>query len=134
MITKVVFPEEYEHLKVASLPSNPTAGVNYGGLGYNAAQMKAAFDALPLFIIEKLNRLINDIKEEPVYAISSEMKTGIDKAPYLSDIFAHITDGQLVSYLTLGDESVASAISKIRSDIDMMKADIDKIKAKPEVK
>ena len=51
MISKVVFSDEYEHLKISSLPANPTAGVSYGGLGYNSNQMKAAFDALPLFII-----------------------------------------------------------------------------------
>ena len=122
MISKVVFSDEYEHLKVSSLPANPTAGVKYGGLGYNSNQMKAAFDALPLFIISKFNRLIDDITTDPEISISAAMRTGIAQAPRLCDIFEHITDGQLASYLTVGEESLATCIGKLKTDIEKIKA------------
>ena len=134
MISKVVFSDEYEHLKVASLPSNPTASVEFGGLGYNSNQMKEAFDALPLFILKKFNRLIDDITTDPEISISGELRTGIEQAPRLSDIFAHITDGQLASYLTVGEESLATHIARLREDIDEVKADIESIKARLEAK
>ena len=133
MISKVVFPDEYEHLKIASLPSNPTAGVNYGGLGYNSNQMKAAFDALPLFILEKLNRLIDDICTDPELSISGELRTGIEEAPRLCNIFEHITSGMLASYLAVGDETLATQIAKIKDDIEAIKNDLEKLNAAVEV-
>ncbi len=122
MISKVIFPDEYDALKVSSLPSNPTAAVKYGGLGYNSNQMKAAFDALPVFIIEKFNRLIDDITTDPHLSISGELRTGISQAPRLSDIFADITNGQLASYLTVGESSLATQIAQIKESIDAIKS------------
>ncbi len=60
MTTKIL-PSEIADLKIASLPTRPTAPTTFGGMGYSAADMKAAFDALPLFIIERLNALIDDV-------------------------------------------------------------------------
>ncbi len=122
MISKVIFPDEYEALKVSSLPSNPTAGVKYGGLGYNSNQMKAAFDALPVFIIEKFNRLLDDITTDPKISISGELRTGISQAPRLSDIFEDITNGQLASYLKVGESSLATQIAEIKDSIMQLKA------------
>ena len=45
-------------LRLTSLPSRPTAPKAYGGLGYTAAQMKAAFDAFPMFLANKFNALM----------------------------------------------------------------------------
>ena len=54
---------DIKNLKVASLPSRPTAPVAAGGAGYTSNQMKAAFDRLPLFIVDKINDIIDDIAE-----------------------------------------------------------------------
>jgi len=62
MNTNRITAEELEPLKVASLPTRPTAPEYYGGLGYTAKDMKEAFDKLPLFIAEVLNSLIDDTR------------------------------------------------------------------------
>ena len=89
MTTKAIQNSEIEGLKIASLPSNPTAAPDYGGLGYSAMQMKAAFDALPLFIIERFNALVSDIHGYPPESISGAIKTGVhqDWSHTLSDFF-----------------------------------------------
>ena len=61
MNTEKITDSEIEQLKVASLPSRPTAPPSFGGRGYTAKEMKEAFDKLPLFIIGRLNSLIDDI-------------------------------------------------------------------------
>ena len=62
MNTKKIPDSEIESLKVASLPTRPTAPTAFGGKGYTATQMKEAFDKLPLRIIEEFNLLIDEIK------------------------------------------------------------------------
>ena len=124
MTTKAIQNSEIEGLKISSLPSNPTANPNYGGLGYSAAQMKAAFDALPLFIIERLNTLIADITASPPHSVSGAIKTGIRKNwdHTLADLFADFESGQLASYLTVGGSSLASVIASLKEDIAAIKA------------
>lgn len=61
MNTKKITDSEIESLKVASLPTRPTAPTAFGGKGYTATEMKAAFDKLPLRIIEGFNSLIEEI-------------------------------------------------------------------------
>ena len=56
-----ILNSEIESLKISSLPARPTAPTAFGGKGYTSKEMKEAFDKLPLFIIERFNRLIEDI-------------------------------------------------------------------------
>lgn len=84
MITKKISDSEIESLKVASLPTRPTAPTAFGGKGYTAAQMKAAFDRLPLRILEEFNSLIGEIesgalteelaKKEPLATLIYDVK------------------------------------------------------------
>ncbi len=62
MNTKKITESEIEELKVASLPTRPTAPTAFGGKGYSATEMKEAFDRLPLYTIDRLNSLIEDIE------------------------------------------------------------------------
>ncbi|MBQ8381341.1 MAG: hypothetical protein IJY18_05550 [Clostridia bacterium] len=61
MKTSKITESEIADLKISSLPTRPTAPASFGGRGYTAKDMKAAFDKLPLFIIERLNSVIDDI-------------------------------------------------------------------------
>ena len=94
-------------MKIASLPSRPTAPASFGGKGFTSAQMKAAFDRLPLFIIERLNGLIDDILATGDDSLAGAIATGISAGHSLSSLFADITDGSFSSYLALGDEKLA---------------------------
>ena len=121
MKSKHIEENEYESLTVSHLPSNPTARVGYGGLGYNAAQMKAAFDALPLFIIDRLNTLIEDISESPEKSVSSAIKTGIGGDTHtLRDLFTDIESGRLASYLFVADGSIANEIASIKQRLSRL--------------
>ncbi|MBR5139611.1 MAG: hypothetical protein IKV16_01025 [Clostridia bacterium] len=83
MVTKKILDSEIESLKVASLPTRPTAPTAFGGKGYTSAEMKAAFDKLPLRIIEEFNTLVGEIesgavaealcKKEPLLSVISDI-------------------------------------------------------------
>ena len=121
MKSKHIEKNEYEALTVSSLPSNPTAKAGYGGLGFSAVQMKAAFDALPLFIIERLNMLISDISEAPTKSISTEIKTGIGGETHtLFNLFSDIESGRLSSYLFVGEGSLANEIANIKERLSRL--------------
>ena len=124
MTTKAIQNSEIEDLKISSLPTNPTADPNYGGLGYSASEMKAAFDRLPLFIIDRLNSLIADISSSVESSVSSEIKTGLrDNWEHsLKDFFDDVKNGQLASYLAVGEYSLATQISNLKSEIDAIKS------------
>ena len=124
MTTKVIESSEIEGLKISSLPTNPTAHVNYGGMGYNAIQMKAAFDALPLFIIERLNSLINDIGASPDSSVSASIKTGISPSHTLSQLFSDLTDGSLASYLMIGERTLAEELAAIKRAIEALGGEV----------
>ena len=126
MTTKAIQNDEIEGLKISSLPSCPTANPNYGGLGYSANQMKAAFDALPLFIIERLNSLIKDITASPPDSISTAVKTGIRQnwSHTLANLFEDVESGELASYLTVGEDSLATVIAKLKQKIEAISAHI----------
>ena len=118
MKSKKIEKNEYEALTVSSLPSNPTAKVGYGGLGFSATQMKAAFDALPIFIIDRLNMLIADICEAPTKSVSTQIKTGIGgEAHTLFNLFTDIESGRFASYLFVGEGTLANEIADIKERI-----------------
>ena len=93
-------------MKISSLPSRPTAPSAFGGKGYTAADMKEAFDRLPLFIVEKFNSLLDDISREGEDGISADIKTGIRPEHTLRELFSDVLDGSFATYLTLGDETL----------------------------
>ena len=62
MNTKKIYDSDIENLRVSSLPTRPTAPTAFGGKGYTATEMKAAFDMLPLYIKDSFNALVGDIE------------------------------------------------------------------------
>ena len=126
MTTKAIQNSEIEALKISSLPSCPTANPDYGGLGYSSSQMKAAFDALPLFIIERFNTLIADITAHPPASICSAIKTGIRKNwnHTLANFFEDLETGELASYLMIGEKNLATEIARLKSEIAEIKAQL----------
>lgn len=111
MNTKKILTDEISDIKVSSLPSRPTAPTAFGGKGYTAAQMKAAFDRLPLFIIERFNMLLDDISSVGDGSISAEIPTGIGDGHTLCQFFTDIESGELAKYLSLGDMTLDEFIT-----------------------
>lgn len=113
MTAKKISGEEIADIKVASMPTRPSEECPYSYDGYGPEEIKAAFDRLPLYIIERYNRLIDDIESEGEESLAAAMKTGIREGHTLSDLYTDITNGNMASYLTVGGESLASVISRL---------------------
>ena len=83
MNTRKITDSEVESLKVASLPTRPTAPQAFGGKGFTATEMKEAFDKLGLRIIKEFNTLIDEvengalaeelIKKEPLASLAYDV-------------------------------------------------------------
>ena len=106
MNTKKISNEEIKNMKISSLPSRPTAPTAFGGRGYTASDMKEAFDRLPLFIIERLNSLLDDIARGGEDGIAAEIKTDIKEGHTLRELFLDVLDGSFSGYLALGEETL----------------------------
>lgn len=113
---------EITPLKVASLPSRPTAPTSFGGKGYTATQMKEAFDRLPLLIIQRLNSLIEDISDEG--GVCGDIPTGIREGHTLRDLFLDILSGEISNYLTVRDGSLTEFLFKLRDELDTVEKSI----------
>jgi len=102
-------------LRLTSLPSRPTAPKAYGGLGYTAAQMKAAFDAFPMFLANKFNALMTDITATGENSMAAAMKTGISSGHTLNDMFLDVKNGGFASYLDVGGRSLLAALAELET-------------------
>ena len=121
MIAKKITQDEFSDMLVSSLPTKPTTPTYFGGKGYSAAEMKAAFDKLPLFIIEKYNELIEAILSTGEDSLASAIKTGFSDTHTLSELFADIQDGSFPSYVKFLDASLSEYLLDLREDIDKIK-------------
>ncbi len=113
MTSGKITSERIKPLQVAFLPTRPTSDYIYGGEGYSPEELKAAFDALPLYIIEVFNALIDDIKSEGENSLAAAIPTGISEGHTLYDLFTDIKDGNLASYVKIGGESLSTVIARL---------------------
>jgi len=121
MKTQKILTSEVSPLKISSLPTRPTAPTAFGGKGYSAYDMKAAFDKLPLLIIERFNSLIDDICSGSILdAISVDSSEGMSLATIIEDI----ENGNIASYLSVGDTSLATAIADLRARVEELEGRI----------
>ncbi len=118
MRSKKITEAEIADLKVAALPTRPNAATRYGGGGYSAADVKAAFDRLPLYIIEKYNLLIDDILGESNESISDAIKTNFTPTHTLANMLSDIPSGDFAYYLRVGDGYLNSVISELKEKLD----------------
>ena len=105
--------EQTRPLMVSSIPTRPTSDRIYGGEGYSPKELKAAFDALPLYVIEVFNALIDDIKSEGDNSLAASIPTGISEGHTLYDLFCDIKNGNLASYIKIGGESLSTVITRL---------------------
>ena len=105
--------EEITALSVASLPTRPTSPAAFGGGGYTAKEMKAAFDRLPLLLAKRYNSLLEDAEALGEGSLAASIPTGIAEGHTLSDLFADVENGNLATHLTVGDESLYSVINRL---------------------
>ena len=118
MNTTKILTDEIADITVASLPSRPTAPTSFGGRGYTAREMKAAFDRLPLFIIERFNMLLDDISSADEGSLSAEIPTDIYEGHTLRQLFTDIQNGKYAEYFTFDDVTLKEYMDGIRERID----------------
>lgn len=121
---KKIESSEISPLRVATLPTRPTAPTSFGGKGYSAAQMKEAFDRLPLFIASKLNELIDCINTEGDGSIAESIMTGLFEGHTLRDMIADVLSGKFSSYLSVYGTTLVDCIERMRGDIYAIKRDM----------
>ena len=119
MNTKKITDAEIAPLKIASLPTRPTAPTAFGGKGYTSTQMKEAFDKLSLLIIERFNSLLDEISS--IDGIAADIKTGFNDTHTLKDLFGEIKSGEFAAYLTVSEATLASEIAAIKLELSDIK-------------
>ena len=122
MKTKKIFSSELDAYKVATLPTRPTAPTEFGGAGFTAEDMKAAFDKLPLFLNSRINDLVDDIEGLGADSLAGAISTGLEDGHSLADLFSDISDGTLSTRLSVGGESLALVIAKIKAALTRLGA------------
>lgn len=105
-------------MKISALPTRPNAPRAFGGKGYTAAELKEAFDRLPLYIVERYNALIDDITADNGEGIATDIKTGISETHTLSQLFTDIIDGTFATYLTVAGKPLTEYILELKAKVD----------------
>ena len=116
---------EISDMRISSLPSRPCAPSSFGGRGYTSVEMKAAFDRLPLFIIDRLNSLIEDISAEGEQSVAEEIRTGISEGHTLRMLCSDLVDGSASSYISVLGTSLAEWAAKVSEELDAIRARLD---------
>ncbi len=121
MQSKKIEESEVISLKVSSLPTRPTAKEAFGGKGFTANEMKAAFDKFPEYILEKLNLLIEDLLREGEESYVGSYKTGIYANYSLQNLIDGIMGGEFASILMIDEKSLYDTLDEIKADIKKIK-------------
>ena len=75
--------------------------------------MKAAFDALPLYIMERLNDLIEEIEGEDFFSTLLGAPSGIREGHTLADLLQDVKSGALAEYLVIQDRTLTGIIEQL---------------------
>lgn len=118
MKTSKITEAEMAPLRIASLPTRPTANSSFGGGSYSSREMKAAFDKLPELIAARLNSLIDDINDG---SIANAIPTGVSSAETLGEIFLAMSEQRLASLIMINGTSLESRLEKIENEIASLK-------------
>jgi hypothetical protein len=95
-------------------------------MGYGAQEMKAAFDKLPLKIIEHFNALISDVESLGDNSLAAAMPTGIKDEHTLYTLFEDIRTGELAAYFSILGKSLLAHLISIYSELDRINIRLEK--------
>lgn len=122
MTTKKITSEEIRNMRVSSLPARPASPAPFGGGGYSAREVKAAFDRLPLYVIEKFNSLIDDLTALGEGSLIASMPTGISDGHTIADLIEDVKSGNFATYLNVDGRTLSAEIAAIWAKIGEMEA------------
>ena len=121
---KQILEGDIADMKISSLPTRPTAPTSFGGRGFTSNDMKAAFDRLPLHIVEKVNEIIEAINTTGDGSLASEIYTEIFSGHTLTDLFRDVRSGELAHYLRVGEDSLHSLLTALLYSVEAIKRDM----------
>ena len=121
MNSKIIEEREVRELKVSSLPTRPTAREAFGGRGFSAGDMKAAFDRFPEYILAKLNLLIEDLLRQGEDSYVGSYKANENDNFNLQQVMEGITSGELADRIYVQGQSLASKIWELEYEIEELK-------------
>lgn len=130
MKAKKIENQDIKDILIASLPTRPTAPRELGGKGYGASEMKEAFDKLPLYIVERYNSLLEDIRALGEDSLAAAMPSGITDTHTLSDLFYDVSTGNLATYLTFLGKSLLEHVLYLYSELDEIKKALYKLESR----
>ena len=95
MSLRKITEDEVRSLWVQRLSDTPNRHGKFGSAGLSAGEMKAAYDALPLRIVEHFNELVDSVERGQLAELipAAEGRS-------LAAFFRDVTSGELASYLT----------------------------------
>lgn len=120
MNARKILNDEISALKVSSLPNRPSAPVAFGGKGYTAEEIKAAFDKLPLFIVEMFNKLIEDIEAVGEDSLAGTIKTELSEGHTLYDMLCDIKNGDFLTYVKTDGGSLETELADIKERLRIL--------------
>lgn len=129
MKSQKILDSDIKSMKIASLPSKPTASLSFGGGGYTAAQVKDAFDKLPLYLVNKFNVLIEDILTFGEEGLAGAILTGIKDGHTLAGLLSDIGEGEAAEYLAVGEETLADFKRRIDTEMAQILSKLEQIYA-----
>ncbi len=133
MNAKKILNSDIADIMISSLPTRPTAPRSLGGKGYGAAQMKEAFDKLPLYIIEQYNKLVSDVSSYGEDSIASAIPSGIKDGHTLHSLFEDMQTGAFATYFSFFGKSLLNHMISIYSELDELKRKIESLNSEKEV-
>ncbi len=123
MQSKKIEESEVITLKVSSLPTRPTAKEAFGGKGFSAGEMKAAFDRFPEYILEKLNLLIDDLLRQGEDSYVGSFKIGIIENYTLQNLINGIVTGDFAHLVTVNGKSLFERLDTLEREIEEIKSE-----------
>lgn len=110
MSLRKITEDEVRALWVQRLSDTPNRGGQFGTAGLSAREVKAAYDALPLRIVEAFNELVGIVEEGRLAELipAAEGRS-------LADFFRDVTSGELAAYLTADG---ARSLSEVAALLD----------------
>lgn len=132
MKAKEILNSDISDMMISSLPTRPTAPRHLGGMGYGAAEMKGAFDKLPLYIIEKYNELIGDIQTYGNDSLAATIPSGIKSGHTLHSLFEDVQTGELATYFSFFGKSLLAHMITLYDEIDGLKSKLRVLEEKQE--
>lgn len=117
MKSRKIVTSETEPLLISSLPPRPNQKEWMGGVGYSSAELRAAFDKLPLLLVGRYNDLIDDITSGDICQLLS---TNSAESQTLSEFLEETRNGVWASKFQLDGLSLRAVIQSILARLDAL--------------